>query len=37
MIKGIGLAELMVPFSALVVFTVIFTSACVTHFQKRLR
>ncbi len=36
MIKGIGFAELMIPFSALVVFTAVFTAVCVARFQKKL-
>jgi ABC-2 type transport system permease protein len=37
MIKGIGLAELAIPFAALLVFTAIFMTACVFRFQKTLR
>ncbi|MBW2292774.1 MAG: ABC transporter permease [Deltaproteobacteria bacterium] len=37
MIKGIGLTDLLVPFMALVVFTLIFTTTCVIRFQKRLQ
>jgi len=37
MIKGIGLNDLLVPFSALVAFTTTFVVACMTRFQKTLR
>lgn len=37
MIKGIGFAELAIPFAALLVFTAIFMTACVFRFQKTLR
>ncbi len=37
MIKGIGFGDLLLPFSALLVFTVIFTTACVVRFQKRMQ
>jgi ABC-2 type transport system permease protein len=37
MIKGIGLAELALPFAALLVFTAVFMTACVVRFQKTLR
>lgn len=37
MIKGIGLQDLMLPFAALLVFAMVFTTICVVRFQKRLQ
>jgi ABC-2 type transport system permease protein len=37
MIKGIGLEDLVVPFSALAAFTLVFTTVCVVRFQKTLQ
>jgi ABC-2 type transport system permease protein len=37
MIKGIGLIDLAVPFTALVGFTTVFVIACIYRFQKTLR